>query len=158
MTNPPDNHSSSNGIGNELIFVNAPKIRSGKRPDGAPSVRSMMVRQLVRKKKANSTKQLLVKKPGSHGLASTSDSAVPNTISPPPDDADPVQQAYVAGAGPLVTSELRARESSSDSERSQASPPSLLTVLSEARSDPFSHWYSELGHRGHEVLDFCKSA
>ncbi|KAL2861842.1 hypothetical protein BJX68DRAFT_223371 [Aspergillus pseudodeflectus] len=155
MTNPPGNNSSSNGIGNELIFVNAPNIRSGKRPDGAPSVRSMMVRQLVRKKKANSTKQLLVKKPGSHGLASASDSAVPNTITPPPDDADPVQQAYVAGAGPLVTSELRARESSSDSERSQASPPSLLTVLSEARSDPFSHWYSELGHRGHEVLDFC---
>jgi hypothetical protein len=71
-----------------------------------------------------------------------------------------VQPAYtVAGAGPLVTwSEDRARESSSDSERSQTSPPSLLTVLSEARADPFSHWYSELGHRGHEVLDFCKSA
>lgn len=153
MTNPSDN--SKNGNASEFIFVNAPKIQSGKRPDGAPSIRSMMLRQLVRKKKANAIKQLRVKKPGSYGFASVDGSA--NTIIPPLDGFGSVQPAYVAGVGPVVASELLDRESSSDSERSQLSPPSLLTVLSEARSDPFSHWYSELGHRGHEVLDFCKS-
>ncbi|KAL2826330.1 hypothetical protein BJY01DRAFT_150208 [Aspergillus pseudoustus] len=152
MTNLPDNNNN----GNELIFVNAPKIRAGKRADGAPSVRSQMVRQLVRKKKANSKQQLLVKKPGSGASASVSGAGSSSDTSRPGDrSGELVRSTFVAGAGPLATSELRARESSSDTEPDQGSVPSLLTILGAARSDPFSPWYEQLGNRGNEVLDFC---
>ncbi|KAL2814249.1 hypothetical protein BJX63DRAFT_431408 [Aspergillus granulosus] len=148
MTNEPGN------TGNELIFVNAPKIRAGKRTDGAPSIRSQMVRQLVRKKKANSKQQLFLKKPRSEGSTSPSGSASSADDSKSDESDEPVQSAYVVRPGSLTTPEIRARESSSDTEPGQTEP-SLFTLLGAARSDPFSPWFEELGTRGHEVLDFC---
>ncbi|KAL3466084.1 hypothetical protein BJX64DRAFT_36395 [Aspergillus heterothallicus] len=150
MTNQPENN------GNELIFVNAPKIKAGRRPDGAPSVRSQMVRQLVRKKKANSKQQLFLRKPGPGGASTGATRPVLNANASIFEVAVDLEQIeYVAGTGSLTTPELRARESSSDTDSSQEEIASLLTVLGVTRSDPFSPWYEELGHRGHEVLDFC---
>ncbi|EED14500.1 conserved hypothetical protein [Talaromyces stipitatus ATCC 10500] len=149
-----------NTLDKELIFVNAPKLARTRTEseDGESSIRSRLIRQVVRQKKANSAKQLLVKKPDGviNPVASEDGTSLPDDFNVP--------IPYAAGAAAPL-SENRARtvaepttgNSVDDNRIRQMGIPDLLTVLSAFRSDPFSPWHMELGRRGNEVLDYCKS-
>lgn len=124
MPGQPDTHHI------ELIFVNAPTLNDHPGgADGTPSIRSRLIRQLLKKKKLNSAKRLLLDKPVSDEFLN-----------------------------PAV---FESRDSISEEKPSELVPcgvSSPRTMLSAARSDPFSPWNFELKSYGNEVLDFCESA
>ncbi|KAL3481719.1 hypothetical protein BJX99DRAFT_218154 [Aspergillus californicus] len=110
----------------ELIFVNAPTLNDhAEEGDGTPTIRSRLIRQLLKKKKLNSAKRLLVDKLVSDEFLN-----------------------------PAVF-ETNSSTCEKPSELVPCGVSSPRTMLSAARSDPFSPWNFELESYGNEVLDFC---
>lgn len=155
MACQPENHK------NKLIFVNAPKLsRNSSVDSGFPEIRSMVIRQQMRKKKAASARQLRADKRhyemflnpaiflqrGKPTSEKHSETLKQSLIGPYRDSAIENEDKKAV--------EMEAFDMEAFSHVSLASPRSLLSA---ARSDPFSHWYIELDSYGHEVLDFCKS-
>ncbi|KAL3490283.1 hypothetical protein BJX62DRAFT_238262 [Aspergillus germanicus] len=137
----------------ELIFVNAPKLTSRPRkPDEGPSARSSLIREAIRRKKAGLARQLM----------ETSASNLRVFLNPGVFGKDNPETKEELAVG--VT--LRQQDAeSSELEESEiihghqafagmgsSSPRSLLSA---ARSDPFSPWNIELKSYGLEVLDYC---
>ncbi|KAL2785448.1 hypothetical protein BJX66DRAFT_343086 [Aspergillus keveii] len=138
---------------NELIFVNAPKLTSrSRKPDEGPSARSSLIREAIRRKKAGLAKQLM----------DTSASNLRVFLNPGvfgKDNPETKEESVV-----IVTPRHQDSESSELEESEiihghqafgeidSASPRSLLSA---ARSDPFSPWNIELKSYGLEVLDYC---
>ncbi|KAL2850456.1 hypothetical protein BJX68DRAFT_236966 [Aspergillus pseudodeflectus] len=142
----PDTHS------NELIFVNAPKLTSRPRnPDEAPSARSTLIRHAIRRKKADLARQLL----------DTSACNLQVLLNPAvfgkdnPERKEELAVVVTPRHQRADASELQQGEIVDTQSLPEVRIPSPHSLLSAARSDPFSPWDIELQSYGHEVLDYC---
>ncbi|KAL3454252.1 hypothetical protein BJX65DRAFT_263067 [Aspergillus insuetus] len=138
---------------NELIFVNAPKLTSRPRkPDEGPSARSGLIREAIRRKKAGLARQLIdtsacnlrvFLNPGVFGKDNPETKEESDVV------VTPRQQD--AESSELEESEI-IHGHQAIAGIASSSPRSLLSA---ARSDPFSPWNIELKSYGLEVLDYC---